>query len=127
MLLLFPFRNEKQLLSGCPPFYQNKLQEQGVQDAVNKNKIKFEPYLDLIVKSRLLQDDEIAKRINSLNSKQREDFNVVHTWAKDYGHNVEPLHIFLSHLVKVIYNACITARTLRKREFVYLDLEEYQQ
>ena len=48
MLLFFPFRDEKQLLSGCPPLYQNKLQEQGVQDVVNKNKIKFEPYGDLL-------------------------------------------------------------------------------
>ena len=26
MLLLFPFRDEKQMLSGCPPLYQTKLQ-----------------------------------------------------------------------------------------------------
>ena len=59
-------------------------------------------------------DGEIAKGVNSLNSKQREVFNVVHNRAKDYakcnGHNVEPVYIFLSgtgksHLVKVIYNA----------------------
>ena len=25
MLLFFPFRDEKQFLSGCPPLYQNKL------------------------------------------------------------------------------------------------------
>ena len=62
-------------------------------------------------------DNDIAEGINSLNSKKREVFNVVHTWAKDYvkynGHNLEPVHIFLSgsggsgksHLVKVIYNA----------------------
>ena len=48
MLLFFPFRDEKQLLSGCPSFYQNKLQEQGLQDLVNWNKIKFEPYGDLV-------------------------------------------------------------------------------
>ena len=36
------------MLSGCPPLYQNKLQEQGVQDVVNRNKIKFEPYRDLV-------------------------------------------------------------------------------
>ena len=53
------------------------------------------------------------------NSKQREVFNVVHTWAKDYikynGHNIEPIHIFLSssrgkgksHLMKVIYHAIL--------------------
>ena len=47
-----------------------------------------------------LPDDEIGKDINSLNSKQREVFNVVHTWAEDCvkydGHNVEPNHIILS-------------------------------
>ena len=49
---------------------------------------------------QVLPDDEIAKGINSLNSKQREVFNVVHTWAKNFvkfdGHDVELVHIFLS-------------------------------
>ena len=36
------------MLAGCPQLYQNKLQEQGVQDVVNRNKIKFEPYGDLV-------------------------------------------------------------------------------
>ena len=65
---------------------------------------------------QVLPDDGMAKGIYSLNSKQREDFNVVHTWAKDYekydGHHVESVHVFISgsgvtgksHLVKVIYN-----------------------
>ena len=48
LLLFYPFRDEKELLSGFPPLYQNKLQEQGVQDVVNTNKIKFEPYGDLV-------------------------------------------------------------------------------
>ena len=160
--LFFPFRDEKQLLSDCPPLYQSKLQEQGVQDVANRNKIKFEPYGDLVDQAfsqfnensinnqdphsqvendekseaeylndpedtetnqtsaisnfmlQVLPDDEIAKGINSLNSKQREVFNVVHTWAKNFvkcdGKDVEPVHIFLSgsgatgksHLVKAI-------------------------
>ena len=66
---------------------------------------------------QILADNEIAEGKNSLNSKQREVYNVVHAWAKDYVkhdmHNVEPINIFLSgsggtlksHLVKVIYNA----------------------
>ena len=64
-----------------------------------------------------ISDDEITKGINSLNSKQREFFNIVYTLAKVYikydGFHSEPVHIFLSasgvtgkfHLVKVIYNA----------------------
>ena len=61
-------------------------------------------------------DDEILQAINSLNSKQRDVFNVVHNWSKDYvkyNGNVKPIHIFLSgsggtgksHLVKTIYQA----------------------
>ena len=65
----------------------------------------------------ILPDDEIVEGINSLYLKQREFFNVVHAWSKDYveynGYGVEPVHIFLSGsggteklpLVKVIYNA----------------------
>ena len=47
LLLFYPFRDERELLSGFPPLHQNKLQEEGVQDVVNINKIKFEPYGDL--------------------------------------------------------------------------------
>ena len=66
---------------------------------------------------QILPNDEIEKGINFLNSKQREVFNVVHTWAKDYEkydeYYVEPTHILLSgsggtsksHMEKVIYNA----------------------
>ena len=49
---------------------------------------------------QILSDDEIVKCINSLNSKQREVFSVVHTWSKDYvkydKHDVELVYIFLS-------------------------------
>ena len=36
------------MLSGFPPFYQNKLREQGVKVVVNMSKINFEPYGDLV-------------------------------------------------------------------------------
>ena len=167
LLLFYSFRDERELLSDFSPMYQKKMQEQGSQDVVNINKIKFEPHGDLIdwaylpfnetlinnqdphsqiendetseagysnendsedtetnkastiptFMPQILPVGEILKGVNSLNSKQREVFNVVHKWAKDYvksnGHNVEPIYIFLSgsgdtgksHLVKVIYNA----------------------
>ena len=66
---------------------------------------------------QILQGDEISKGTNPLNSKQREVFNLVHTWGNIYviydGHDVKPVHMFLSgsggtgksHLVKVIYDA----------------------
>ena len=62
---------------------------------------------------QILSDDEIVKGINSLNSKQREVFSVVHTWSKDYvkyDKHVELVYIFLSgsggtgksHLVNIM-------------------------
>ena len=48
MLLFYPFSDENELLSDCPPLYQYKIQEQEVQDVVTGNKIKFEPYGDLV-------------------------------------------------------------------------------
>lgn len=65
---------------------------------------------------KILPNDEIADRIGHLKLKQREVFNLVHTWATDYvkydGHNVKLIYVFLSargatgksHLIKVIYN-----------------------
>ena len=35
------------MLPGCPSLYRNKLQEQGVQNVINRNKVKFEPDGDL--------------------------------------------------------------------------------
>ena len=35
LLLFYPFIDEQELLSDFPPIYQNKLQEEGVQDVVN--------------------------------------------------------------------------------------------
>ena len=94
--------------------------------------------------SQILPDDRITKGINFLNTKQREVFNVVHTWTNNYvkydEHVVEPVHILLSgsggtgksHLVRVTYNAISKTllyhcKDLRKQDFVHLDLQEYQQ
>ena len=143
IVLFCLFRDEKQLLPGCPPLYQNKLHDQGVQDIVNKNKIRFEQCGDLVHQSysqfnessinnqdshsqienyetpwakylnendaedteinktslyhKYYQMIKLQKGIHSLHSKQREVFNMVHTWGKDYvkydKHDVELLHI----------------------------------
>ena len=69
----------------------------------------------------VLPDDVINQIIRSLNLKQRQMFNKVHKWARDYIKNLSckttkellPFHIFLtgdggagkSHLVKTIYHA----------------------
>ena len=48
LTLFFLFNDENQLFSSCSPFYQNKMQERGVQDVANRNKIKFEPCGDVV-------------------------------------------------------------------------------
>ena len=177
LMLFYPFRNENELLSGTPLLYQNKLLEPDVQDVVNNNRFKFEPYGDLVEEAyahynenminnqdphgqieneetpeaefnndelnertdsntntaiptfmpKIWSEDEILENINSLNSKQRDVFNVVHNWAKDYvkyNGKVKPIHIFLSgsggtgksHLVKTIYNAVSSTFLLRSKD-----------
>ena len=54
--MFYPFRDKKELLSGFPPLYQNKLLEPGVQTVVNSS-IEFEPYGDLV--------DEASSRYNT--------------------------------------------------------------
>ena len=82
-----------------------------------------------------LPDDEVAEGIKSLNAKQREVSDELHTSTKDYvkcdGYDVEPVHIYFSgsvgtckfHLVKVIYitpyekHCLIIVTTLKNIEF----------
>ena len=68
LLLFFSFIDKKQLLSGCPTLYQNKLQEQGFQDVKNRNKISFKQYGDLadqafsqLMRSMLTIKNDITK------------------------------------------------------------------
>ena len=69
----------------------------------------------------VVSDGELFQKIRALNTKQREIFDVVFSWAKTFVKNqntlevkhLEPLNIFLtgeggcgkSHLIKVMYNA----------------------
>ena len=63
LFLFYPFRVEKELLSGFPPLHQNKLQEQGFQDVLKTDKIKFKPYGDLV-------DQACSKCIETLINNQ---------------------------------------------------------
>ena len=78
LLLFYPFRNKKELLSGLPPLYKNKLQEQGVQDIVSNKEIKFEPYGGLVdeVYSRLSETLTIKIRIVKLKMIKFQEQNV---------------------------------------------------
>ena len=47
-IFCFYFFSSGILLSGLLPLYQSKIQEQGVQNAVNVKKMKSEPYGDVV-------------------------------------------------------------------------------
>ena len=64
LLLFYLLRDAKELLHRFPSMYQNKLQEEGVQDVVNVRKIKFEPFGDL--------SDQAFSEFNEINNQDPE-------------------------------------------------------
>ena len=63
LFMYFPFRDEKELLSGNPPTYASKLSEPGVIDLVNQNYSLVEPFATIVDNTflRLSSDtDDIA-------------------------------------------------------------------
>ena len=77
------------------PHSKTEYDETSGAEYPNENNLK-----DTLNFMRKIPVDETAESINHSNSKQREVFNVVHTWSKDYvkciGYNVELVEIFLS-------------------------------
>ena len=59
LLLFYPFRYEKDLLSSFPPMFQNRLQEEQFQDVIKINKIKFEPYGDLVDQALVIFNENL--------------------------------------------------------------------
>ena len=176
--MYYPFRDEKELLSGNPPTYASKLSEPGVIDLVNQNYSLVEPFATIVdnaflrlssdidnimdpydqqendevndyltedidksereafetmeahstddgsydlMSNKLLaiSDNIIKEKIRSLNMNQREVFNFIHKWSKDYFKSLrckvvkklKSCHIFItggagvgkSHLIKTIF------------------------
>ena len=180
LFMFYPFRIESALKSGDPLSYHAKLNEPGVLDTINRNKILTEPFSDLVDEAyarfradlstnldsfaqqendeidqelletlgdnngeddveddnqpmcvetvtrnvtniSILNDNEINAKIRSLNFKQRQIFDIIHGWAKDFMKNLSskapktilPFNLFLtgsggcgkSHLIKTIYHS----------------------
>ena len=115
------------MLGNQGPFSQIENDETGEAVYSSDRNENTEPIRNSAI-PRIMIDDEIFESTNPLNSKQRDVFNVVHNWAKEYadhkGVNVKPVHIFLyghgstgkSHLVKTIYNAVLKTLLLNYKK-----------
>ena len=156
LFMYYPFRDQKELLSGNPPTYACKLSEPGVIDLVNQNYSLVESFatiadnaflrlssdIDNIVDPYSQQENDevndyltediydseseafetteahsvdagnnnlmsnklpaipgniINENMRSLNMKQREVFNFMHKWSRDY---IKSLHCKLIKKVK---------------------------
>ena len=138
LFMFHPFRNEDDLKSTVLGSYNEKLQEPGILEVVNRNKLIFEPHGDLVDTALLnlrtdllhnsdaysnqendqvqtllnnqvesdnedptndavvladtftvsndapsvMPDNELNEKIRSLNSKQRQYFEIIFNWAK---------------------------------------------
>ena len=139
LFMFYPFRVESELCRTTSGTYMEKLLDPVVQAMINENKLKFEPFADLVDTALLnfhsdtlnpdsfaqqendevedilelqeeeyeeddvsfehtadvpinseksvVSDTEVNSKIRSLNQKQREIFEVVNKWARDYTKN----------------------------------------
>ena len=73
----------KKNFSGFSPTYQNKMQEEGAQNIVNINKIKFEPYCDFADQGFLQHNENLIKTQEPVNQIKNDET----TWANNPNQN----------------------------------------
>ena len=79
----FILSQTKKNFSGFSPTYQNKMQEEGAQNIVNINKIKFEPYCDFADQGFLQHNENLIKTQEPVNQIKNDET----TWANNPNQN----------------------------------------
>ena len=82
LLLFYPFTDEKEFFRLFTNL-QNKLQEEGAQNVVNINKIKFEPYCDFADQGFLQHNENLIKTQEPVNQIKNDET----TWANNPNQN----------------------------------------
>jgi len=87
-MLFFPFRKESELVSSIDNTYFSKLNEQNVQAIVNENKVKYEPWGDLV--DTALLNYTFQLRTDSFAEQENDDLGEdIDTQNEDECENVE--------------------------------------
>ena len=73
LLLFYPLRHEKELLSDFLPMHQNKLPGENVRDVINIKKKKFEPYGNLLDKAFLHINGNLINNQDSHNQTENDE------------------------------------------------------
>ena len=68
LFMFYPFRNEQDLMSDNSGTYCEKLQEPGIIDIINRNKLVFEPYGNLVESTLLNLRTNLASNQDSYNN-----------------------------------------------------------
>ena len=75
LFMYYPFRDEKELLSGNPPTYASKLSEPGVIDLVNQNYSLVEPFATIVDNAFLRLSSDIDNIMRPYGQQENDKVN----------------------------------------------------
>ena len=75
LFMYYPFRDEKELLSGNPPTYASKLSEPGVIDLVNQNYSLVEPFATIVDNAFLRLSSDIDNIMDPYGQQENDEVN----------------------------------------------------
>ena len=70
LFMHYPFRDEKELLSGNPPTYVNKLSEPGIIEVVNQSYSLVEPFATIVDEAFLRISCDIASNMDPYGQRE---------------------------------------------------------
>ena len=83
LFMFYPFRSEQELKSNDTGSYVEKLQEAGVIDVINRNKLVFEPYGDLVEAALLSLRTNLASNQDSYSNQGNDQVEELLNTAND--------------------------------------------
>ena len=131
LLMYYPFKNEKKLLSGNPPTYASKLSEPEVIDLVNQNYSLVEPFATVVDNAFLrlgsdMKNDEVNGYLTEdIGDSESEAFGTMKAHSADVGNNDLMSHK-LPAIPDNIINENMRSLNMKQREvlILYVNVQE---